>query len=201
MRTRPAIIAAVITSPLIIAWVGIVSGQTPGRRFASGGVTYVVTVPRSARIIHGETSITLDWGDEPKPGPQPDPTPTPPPQPTPVPPQPNPTPTPTPNPTPTPQTGTLWVTLVLPDSPTVDQAALRTSPTLRTDLMLMNARLRSYQIGEEDMKRLGLADAARQVGAPCLLVQNESGKLVARVFNPSEATITATVKQLRGLSR
>jgi hypothetical protein len=117
--------------------------------------------------------------------------------PSPVPP-PGPGPTPPP-PAPTPAiSGTIWVSYVAPASPTVAQAALRTSPTLRSGLAALQAQFRTYQDGQAELDALGMAAQARSLGTPCAIVQGPDGKVLASIKAPDEATILSTVAKFRG---
>jgi hypothetical protein len=121
-----------------------------------------------------------------------------PPAPEPTPPTPGPGPSP-PAPTPTPVAGKLWGVLVVPDSPTVVQAALRTDPDIRAAFTAKNAYLRSYLASESEVSgpnwKTALASAG---GPPAVLWIGEDGKLVKTTPAATEATILADLKALRG---
>lgn len=145
-------------------------------------------------VPDGETDLDADaavWvvtvGEGPPPAPSPTPQPTP--QPTP-PPQ----PAPTPPPAPPPQVGHLHVTYVADAARlTADQAAMR-RPGLLSGL---DVSYRWYQSDEVELQRLGLIGPARQVGLPCAVIQDASGKILGIQANATPEGLDATVRDMR----
>lgn len=119
------------------------------------------------------------------------------PRPDPDPPGPNP-PDPKP-PTPGPVTGKLWGVLVLPDLPSVAEAALRTDPDIRAAFAAKDTIFRSYLASEQEIQAPGWKAAlAAAGGPPAVLWQVESGRIVAHTKAADEAGILAGLKIVRG---
>jgi hypothetical protein len=125
--------------------------------------------------------------------------------PPPPPPPPGPTPPPGPGPTPPPPVpppapvvlGKLHATLILADPPTPKLAALRTDAAVRSGLAVMDTVYRSYLASEVEVGRY--ADAMRAAGGtPCLIVQDDSGKVVGTARVAGADDMLAPIKKLRG---
>lgn len=121
------------------------------------------------------------------PAPKPDPEP-----PGPIPPDPIP-------PGPTPVTGKLWGVLVLPDLPSVPEAALRTDPDIRAAFAAKNTTFRSYLASEQEIQSAGWKAALTTAGgAPAVLWMTDGGKVVKTTAGATEEKILADLKALRG---
>jgi len=170
--------------------------QLPGR--------YIVVVAANGHDAAGDLvqavgSVVVYAGAEPVPPTPPGPTP-PSPLPPPTPPGPTPPPPPPTPPGPAPVTGPLWGVLVLPEAMTPEQAALRTSPTLRAAFAAANATGRSYVETEAEVSGpTWKAAIAAAGGTPCVLWIGENGKLVKGSKLTNEAGIIADLKTLRGV--
>jgi hypothetical protein len=115
-----------------------------------------------------------------------------PPGPDPVPPDPVP-------PAPGPITGSLWGVLVLPDLPSVPEAALRTSLAIRSAFAAKNTTFRSYLASESEIQSAGWKAALTAAGgAPAVLWLTDGGKIVKTTAGATEAKILADLKALRG---
>lgn len=133
--------------------------------------------------------------------------PTPPPEPTPVPPIPAPTPTPAPPPAPTPAPspspvgGPMSVSLVWDASKeTTDVAVVRTDLNLQTAILGLGCTYRGFEVGEAELAKRNLTGYVQAAGgAPCILAQDQTGKVVlAKPLPAKSADVLALIKSLRG---
>lgn len=122
------------------------------------------------------------------PAPKPDPDP-----PGPIPPDPIP-------PGPTPVTGKLWGVLIVPDSPSPEQSALRTDPDIRKAFAAAKDTWLSFNLASESEVsginwKTALANAG---GPPAVLWMTDGGKILKSTPKATEASILADLKALRG---
>jgi len=112
-------------------------------------------------------------------------------------PPPIPTPTPTPTPKPTPITGALWVTYIVPDQPSVDDAAVTTHAPLRAriDGKEINWRMQAAKDQEIERRHFGPIVAA---GVPVAIFQDSAGKVLKTVRGNDPAAILDTITQFKG---
>lgn len=102
-------------------------------------------------------------------------------------------------PGPGPVTGKLWGVLVLPDLPSVAEAALRTDPDIRSAFAARNATFRIYLASEQELAKGGWQAALSAAGGPpAVLWQTETGKIIANTKAATEEKILADLKTLRG---
>lgn len=142
----------------------------------------------TAKLVKERITLEIEGPSPPGPGPGPGPSP-----------GPDPRPDPSPDPRPTPVvTGRLYVSFILPGEPTPAQNQIRTSATLRSRLVTLDAAFRAYQENESDLERLHLADRVREIGVPCAFVQTKDGAIVAVIQQPTVDSILKSVSDLRG---
>ena len=113
-------------------------------------------------------------------------------------PWPDPTPPPAPAPVDPVETGPLWVSYVVPPDASPAAASLRTSATLRETLAGLDCQWRTYTSTEEDVARLNLDGVASEVGLPVVIIQRQTGEIVARLPSPTEVSVSEAVRKLRG---
>lgn len=122
-----------------------------------------------------------------------------------VPPAPTPTPTPTPVPPPTPPpapagySGPLWGVLVVPDNPTPEQSALRTSAAVRAACAAAKADWTTHLAGDAEVSIPAYAGLLAKAGTlPAVVWLGEGGKVLAASPAAAEADVLAQLKQIRG---
>ena len=169
---------------------GLGSFPARGQAVSVGGPAgvYTVTVPAPATIEYGDGYLTIRWGAIPGPGPVPPP---------------NPVPPPSPVPPPAPKhDGPLWLSLILPNEPTPQLAAVR-------DLFVgrdwgSDVGTRAYLDGQPALDRLGLTEAVAGLKPPLLVIQarpkdgaTDRWPVVAKVPVGSIEDIAKAVKAVR----
>jgi hypothetical protein len=174
-----------------------------GKAISVGTGTKPKTIHVTLQVAKADTfdeatvtiAVTANPDEPVDPTPTPSPTPQPTPIPTPVPPAP---PAPTPSPTPV-VVGTIFASYVTDGATlTPAQAALKTSPTLRAGLKALDVDFRTFQDGVMELIDRKLEPVIQSVGLPCVILQGPDGVVHVKIKGPDEATILATVKQLRG---
>ncbi len=145
--------------------------------------------PRSVVvIINGEPyrSVTIPGGGVtpipiPGPGPTPDPGPVPP---------------PVPDET-TVVTGTLWVTYIIGDSPSVADSKPISDPALRARIDGKTVIWRQQNASDPEIERRRFTSVIK-AGLPVTVFQDDKGKIIKSVQTNDPAAILATIKQLKG---
>ncbi len=141
-------------------------------------------------ILDGEpfkiTSIPGGVGPGPSPGPAPGPSP-----------GPTPPPGPSPDPSPTPISSILWVTYIVPELPTIDDAAPMSYAPLRAriDGQEVNWRMQAVGDAEIERRKFGKIVAA---GVPVTLFQDGTGKILKTVKGNDPQAILDTITTFKG---
>lgn len=112
-------------------------------------------------------------------------------------PPPIPGPTPGPTPRPTPLTGALWVTYIVPDKPSIDDAAVISHAPLRAriDGREVNWRLQSEKDAEVERRKFTSIVAA---GVPVAIFQDSAGKVLKTLKGNDPQAILDAIKAYKG---
>ncbi|CAB4130780.1 hypothetical protein UFOVP124_31 [uncultured Caudovirales phage] len=117
-------------------------------------------------------------------------------------PVPGPTPGPTPPPAPIPDAlieGTLWVTYIVPENPSVNDVAPTTHAPLRARIDGKNVSWRMQHATDAEIARRRFEEHAKN--APVAIFQDQAGKVLKTLQGNDPAAILTTIEGFKGKSK
>ena len=97
---------------------------------------------------------------------------------------------------PQPVVGIKWFSVVVDESKP-EQQAWRTDPEIRKSLESRGIQYRSYIAGETDIDRLGFQTTVGQIGLPCVILQDQNGKIVKSTSPKTKDDILKLVEVIK----
>lgn len=94
--------------------------------------------------------------------------------------------------------GPIFVSLVF-DAPTMtpDLATVRASTTIGDSLKSLNATWRNFPADDPELVATHLNAYLADIGVPCVLVQDQTGKIVRKFKPTTEGDLVSQVKAVR----